>query len=29
MTSADNKTLDLKTRLNDLFEKLEEVRGFL
>ena len=29
MTAADNKTLDLKTRLNGLFEKLEEVRGFL
>lgn len=29
MTPADNKTLDLKTRLSGLFEKLEEVRGFL
>ncbi|MBS1226394.1 MAG: hypothetical protein H6R32_328 [Candidatus Aminicenantes bacterium] len=29
MTPSDNKTLDLKTRLNGLFEKLEEVRGFL
>lgn len=29
MTPVDNKTLDLKTRLNDLFAKVEEVRGFL
>ena len=29
MTPADNKTLDLKTRLNGLFEKLDELRGFL
>ncbi len=29
MTPVDNKALDLKTRLNDLFAKVEEVRGFL
>jgi hypothetical protein len=29
MTPADNKTLDLKSRTNDLFAKIEEVRGFL
>jgi hypothetical protein len=29
MTPVDNKSLDLKTRLNDLFAKIEEVRGFL
>ena len=29
MTPVDNKTLDLKSRLNDLFAKVEEVRGFL
>jgi hypothetical protein len=29
MTPADNKSLDLKARLNGLFAKVEEVRGFL
>jgi hypothetical protein len=29
MTPLDNKSLDLKTRTNDLFAKVEEVRGFL
>lgn len=29
MTPADNKTIDLKTRINGLFAKIEEVRGFL
>jgi hypothetical protein len=29
MTPVDNKTLDLKSRLTDLFAKVEEVRGFL
>jgi hypothetical protein len=29
MTPADSKTLDLKARLNGLFAKVEEVRGFL
>lgn len=29
MTPVDNKSLDLKTRLNDFFAKIEEVRGFL
>ncbi|HMA52977.1 MAG TPA: peptide chain release factor 2 [Acidobacteriota bacterium] len=28
MTPVDNKTLDLKTRMNGLFAKIEEVRGF-
>jgi hypothetical protein len=29
MTPVDNKTIDLKTRINGLFAKIEEVRGFL
>lgn len=29
MTPVDSKALDLKTRLNGLFAKVEEVRGFL
>ena len=29
MTPADSKTLDIKARLNSLFAKVEEVRGFL
>ncbi len=29
MTPADSKTLDIKSRLNGLFAKVEEVRGFL
>jgi hypothetical protein len=29
MTPTDSKTIDLKTRLGSLFEKVEEVRGFL
>lgn len=29
MTPIDNRALDLKTRLNDLVAKIEEVRGFL
>jgi hypothetical protein len=29
MTPVDNKTIDLKTRTNNLFAKIEEVRGFL
>jgi hypothetical protein len=29
MTPVDTKTLDLKARLNGLFAKVEEVRGFL
>ncbi len=29
MTPVDNKTIDFKTRTNNLFAKIEEVRGFL
>jgi hypothetical protein len=29
MTPVDNKMIDLKTRTNNLFAKIEEVRGFL
>lgn len=29
MTPTDAKTIDFKARLGSLFEKVEEVRGFL